>query len=157
MLPSRIKHNQQDGSRSTTTQSVRYVKSLKEGMHCCTLILIYWLIDWDGGGRVRTAVTNAPIVHPRVICEHGETWWWLCWLGITPDSSTRALLQSYKQRHLGQVGNGRRSENFAYQYLKYLKVSLTCRKILRHGTSGFTSHPNKVTLILVTCFASINI
>jgi hypothetical protein len=29
--------------------------------------------------------------------------------------------------------NGRRSENFAYQYLKYLKGSFTCRKILRHG------------------------
>jgi hypothetical protein len=40
--------------------------------------------------------------------------------------------------------NGRRSENFAYQYLKYLKGSLTCRKILRHGTSGFTSHRRKV-------------
>jgi hypothetical protein len=31
------------------------------------------------------------------------------------------------------------SENFAYQYPKYIKVSLTCRKILRHGTSSFTS------------------
>jgi hypothetical protein len=30
---------------------------------------------------------------------------------------------------------------FAYQYLKYLKGSLTRRKILRHGTSGFASHP----------------
>jgi hypothetical protein len=40
--------------------------------------------------------------------------------------------------------NGRRSENFAYQYVKYLKESLTYRKILRHGTSGFTAdfyHP----------------
>jgi hypothetical protein len=32
---------------------------------------------------------------------------------------------------------------FAYQYLKYLKGSLTRRKILRHGTSGFTSHPKE--------------
>jgi hypothetical protein len=24
--------------------------------------------------------------------------------GVTPDSYTRALLQSYQQRHLGQVG-----------------------------------------------------
>jgi hypothetical protein len=40
---------------------------------------------------------------PRVICEHGEPWW-RCWLGITPDLSTRALWQSYQQRHLGQVG-----------------------------------------------------
>jgi hypothetical protein len=42
--------------------------------------------------------------------------------------------------------NGRRSENFAYQYLKYLKGSLTRRKILRHGTSGFTSHPKECVL-----------
>jgi hypothetical protein len=33
------------------------------------------------------------------------------------------------------------SENFVYQYLKYLKGSLTCRKILRRGTSRFTSYP----------------
>jgi hypothetical protein len=39
--------------------------------------------------------------------------------------------------------NGRRSENFAYQYLKYLKGSLTCRNILQRGNSGFTSHPKK--------------
>jgi hypothetical protein len=36
--------------------------------------------------------------------------------------------------------NGRRRENFAYQCLKYLKGFLICRKILRHGTSSFTSH-----------------
>jgi hypothetical protein len=42
--------------------------------------------------------------------------------------------------------NGWRSENFAYQYLKYLKGSFTCRKILQHGTSGFTSHPKEGVL-----------
>jgi hypothetical protein len=42
--------------------------------------------------------------------------------------------------------NRRRSENFAYQYLKYLKGSLTCRKIMRNGTSGFTSQPKEVAL-----------
>jgi hypothetical protein len=31
-------------------------------------------------------------------------------------------------------------------YLRYLKGSLTCRKILRHGTSGFTSHPKEGVL-----------
>jgi hypothetical protein len=50
--------------------------------------------------------TNGPVVHPRVIREHGVSWWWWWWcrLGITPDSSTRALWQSYQQRHLGKVG-----------------------------------------------------
>jgi hypothetical protein len=38
------------------------------------------------------------------------------------------------------------SENFAYQHLKYLKGSLTCRKILRHETSGFVSHPKEGVL-----------
>jgi hypothetical protein len=46
--------------------------------------------------------------------------------------------------------NGRRSENFAYQYLKYLKGSLTCRKILRRGTSGFTSHPKEGVLRILS-------
>jgi hypothetical protein len=41
---------------------------------------------------------------PQVMCEHGEPWWWWCQLGITPDSSTRALCQSYQQRHLEKVG-----------------------------------------------------
>jgi hypothetical protein len=36
--------------------------------------------------------------------------------------------------------NGQKSESFAYQYLIHLKGSLTCHTILRHGTSGFTSH-----------------
>jgi hypothetical protein len=31
------------------------------------------------------------------------------------------------------------SGNFAYQHLWYVNGSLTCRKILRHGASGFTS------------------
>jgi hypothetical protein len=42
--------------------------------------------------------------------------------------------------------NGRRSENFAHQYLKYLEGYLTCLKILWHGTSGFTSHPKEGVL-----------
>jgi hypothetical protein len=40
----------------------------------------------------------------------------------------------------GASRRNRWSENFVYQYLKYLKGSLTCRKILRHGTSSFTSY-----------------
>jgi hypothetical protein len=61
--------------------------------------------------------------------------------GKTPDSSTWGLWQSYQQRHLGASRrNERRSENFAYQYLRYVNGSSTCHKILRHGASGFTFH-----------------
>jgi hypothetical protein len=65
-------------------------------------------VDWEimmGWDCLRTATTGLFFI-PRVICEHGELWWlwWWCWLGITPDLSTRALCQSYQQRHLGQLG-----------------------------------------------------
>jgi hypothetical protein len=38
------------------------------------------------------------------------------------------------------------SENFTCQYLRYLKRSLTCRKVLGHGTLGFTSNPKEGVL-----------
>jgi hypothetical protein len=36
--------------------------------------------------------------------------------------------------------NGQRGENFVSHYLRYINRSLTCRKIVRHGASSFTSH-----------------
>jgi hypothetical protein len=54
--------------------------------------------------------------------------------GETPDSSTRALLQTYQQRHLGQVGGIDEGVRILpVQYLRYLKGSFTCCKILRYG------------------------
>jgi hypothetical protein len=35
------------------------------------------------------------------------------------------------------------------QYLRYLSQYLTCCKILRHGASGFTSHPKEGVLQIV--------
>jgi hypothetical protein len=67
-----------------------------------------WLIDWllmmgwDYVSELRSP--TGLLFIPQVICEHGEPWLWWCRLGITPDSSTRALWQSYQQRHLDQVG-----------------------------------------------------
>jgi hypothetical protein len=104
-----------------------------------------WLSDHVDVVRLclRTAATNGPIIHPP-----GDMWAWRAVVtlkpaGVTPDSSTRTIWQSYQQRHLGASRrNGKRSENFACQYLKYIKGSLTCGKILRRGASGFrrTSH-----------------
>jgi hypothetical protein len=41
------------------------------------------------------------------------------------------------------------SENFAFQQLKCAKGFLTCRNILRHEASGFTSHPKDVLQIII--------
>jgi hypothetical protein len=43
----------------------------------------------------------------------------------------------------GESRRNGKSENFPYQYLKYLKGSLTSHKILRYGISGFTSNPKE--------------
>jgi hypothetical protein len=67
--------------------------------------------------------------------------------GKTPDSSTRALWKSYQQRHLGASRrNGRRSESFAHQCVRYINGSLRCRKMLLLGAFGFTSHQKEGVL-----------
>jgi hypothetical protein len=112
---------------------------------------IYWLIDHADGVRL----TPKNRGHQRVYCSFPRWYESLeshnndddaSW-EKTPDSSTRALWQTYHQRHLGtRRRNGRRSLNFAYQYPRYVNRSFKCRKILRHGTSGFTSHPKEGVL-----------
>jgi hypothetical protein len=108
----------------------------------------YRLIDY---GRVRlclrTAATSGPIDHPP-----GDMWTWRAmvmklsagdnsWLVNQSSLAVLPVETSGASRR-----NGRRSENFAYQYLKYLKGFLTCRKVLRHRTSGFTSRPKEGVL-----------
>jgi hypothetical protein len=61
-------------------------------------IILDWLIMmvWDYVSELRPP-TGLFFIR-RMICEHGELWWWRCRL----DSSTRELWQSYYQRHLGE-------------------------------------------------------
>jgi hypothetical protein len=96
---------------------------------------------------LRTAVTNGSIVHPTgdmrawrsmvIMMLAGNNFWLVHQSSLTvlPTDTSGA-----------SRGNGQRGENFAYQYPKYLKGFLTCRKILRHGTSSFTSHPKEGVL-----------
>jgi hypothetical protein len=99
-----------------------------------------------------------PTVHPQVIAMWTMVWWY--WLRLTPNLSTRALWQppvlsgGPVSRHISGAcrttdeGNG----NLVYPSLWDFKRSLTCRKILWHGTSSFTSHPKKGVLrIFITC------
>jgi hypothetical protein len=107
--------------------------------------LIDWLIDHVDGVRLclRTVAPNGPIDHPS-----GDIWTWRAMvIMMMPAGDNSWLVHQSSLAALpaetsgASRRNGRRSENFAYQYLKYLEGSLTCRKILRHGTTGFTSHP----------------
>jgi hypothetical protein len=70
----------------------------------CRLVRIHWLtmIGWDYVSELQSP--TGLLFIPLVICGHGKPWWWLCRLGITPDSSTRDLWQSYQQKRLGHVG-----------------------------------------------------
>jgi hypothetical protein len=105
------------------------------------------VIAYDG---VRLTSQNSghhwPTVHPP-----GECKWRavviMIRLGITPDLSTRARWQSYQQRHLEGVGGMDEGVRILrIQYLWYVSGSFTCRQILRHRSSGFTSHPKENVL-----------
>jgi hypothetical protein len=91
--------------------------------------------------RLWTAVTNGPVVH--FPCEMSmDKYGGMMSAGGNPDSSTRALWQSYRQSHL--VANRRKwakEINLAVRsiFVHASKGFLTCRKILRHGAAGFPS------------------
>jgi hypothetical protein len=105
---------------------------------------IGWL--WWAETVSQNCDTNGPIVHPT-----GDMWAWRTMVKMIPagDKSWlihRSSLAVLPAETSGASRRNGRSEDFAYQYLKYFKGSLTSRKILRHGTSGFTSHPKEGVL-----------
>jgi hypothetical protein len=108
------------------------------------------MMGWDW--RLGNCGLYEPTVHPRVMAMWTMVWWYR--LGIAPIFSTRALWQpsvlsggpvtreiSGASRTIDE-GN----ENFVYPSQWDFKRSLICRKILQHGTSGFTSHPKEGVL-----------
>jgi hypothetical protein len=107
-----------------------------------------FVIDYDGVRLcLRTAATNGPIFH-----FPGDMWAWRAMVMVTPAGDNSWLFHQNSMAVFpvetsgASRRNGRRSENFAYQYLKYVKGYLTYRKILRNRTSGFTAHPKKGVL-----------
>jgi hypothetical protein len=108
-------------------------RSILHGTFFFALRLINWL--WWG----ETMSQNCG--HQRACCSPpGDIWAWITMVMMMPaggnfwlvHQSSLAVLPA--DTSVTSRRNGRRSENFAYRYLKYLKGSLTCRKILRHGT-----------------------
>jgi hypothetical protein len=66
-----------------------------------------------------------------------------CRQGKTPESSTRALWHCYQQSHLGASRiHGCKEWNCSLVGISITLTSdnITCLKMLRHGTSRFTSH-----------------
>jgi hypothetical protein len=119
-----------------------------------------WFIYHDGGETIclRTAASKGPIVYPpgdmwacRAIVMMMMPAGYNSWL---VHQSSLAVLPA--ETSGASRRNGRRSENFAYQYLKYLKSSLTCRKILQRGTSGFTSPPKEVVLRIIIALKNLS-
>jgi hypothetical protein len=121
-----------------------------------TIVIIKWLcrlIDWLWWGETMSqncghqrAYRSSPEWYVNME-KPWSWWWWWCRLGITPDSSTRALWQSYQQRHVRQVGGMDEGVRILFiRYLRYLKGFLTRRKIIWHRNSGFTSHPKESVL-----------
>jgi hypothetical protein len=80
----------------------------------------------DGARRLRTATTNGLIVHPPRDTLAWRPMVMMASSEKNPYSFTRALCQLYQHGHLGMSRrDGRSSENFAYQYLRYVIASLT--------------------------------
>jgi hypothetical protein len=119
-----------DEVKSKTEMPLQYF------LHYCWLTLIDWLImmRWDYVSEMR------PLISLLFI---SRVWAWRAMvmvLMMMPAGYNSWLVHQSSQTVLpaeisgASRRNGRRSENFAYQYLKYLKGFLSCRKILRHGT-----------------------
>jgi hypothetical protein len=107
----------------------------------------HWQIGYDW---VRLKSQNCglygAIIHPRVIAMWTKVWWY--WLGLIPNLSKRALWQppilSGGPVSRDISGASRRmdegNKNLVYLSPWDFKKFLTYRKILWHGTCGFTSH-----------------
>jgi hypothetical protein len=105
-----------------------------------------WLImmGWDYVSELRPP--TGLLFNPRVM------WAWRAMVMMMPAGDNSWLVHQSSLAVLpaetsgASRMNGRRSENFAYQYPEYLKGYLTYRKILGHGASSFTYHPKEGVL-----------
>jgi hypothetical protein len=146
--------------RPETQQNILLTNHLLFTMHDHLTIVFkatkFMLIEYDGMRLcLRTAATNGPIFH-----SPGDMWAWRAMVMAMPSGDNSWLVHQSSLAVLladtSRARNGRTSENFAYQYLKHLKGSLTCCKIL-HGTSGFTSHPKENALRIFIALKNLSL
>jgi hypothetical protein len=130
------------GDLSVCNGLYEYNGQWRPGWRSMDIIHLDWL-DW-------LVMMGWAYVHLRMIAVWTMVWWYR--LGLTPNSSTRALWQQLSGGPISRdiFAASRRmdeeNENLVYSSPWDFKRSLTCRKILRQGTSGFTSHPKEGVL-----------
>jgi hypothetical protein len=99
-------------------------------------------MGWD---YLTTTATTGPVVYSQ-----GDMWTCRAMVKIVPAGDNPWLVyQTFLEVLPADISgeswrNGLRSEDFAYQYVKYLKGYLTCREILRHGPPALLPHRRKV-------------
>jgi hypothetical protein len=100
-----------------------------------------WFTDYDGMRLcLRTAATNRPIVH-----SPGDTWTWRAMVMMLPaGGNSRLIHQSSLAVLPAETSGSKRSENFDYQYLRYLKGSLTSVKSYSMGPPALLPIQRKV-------------
>jgi hypothetical protein len=113
--------------------------------------LIDWLIDYVGWDwHLRTVVITGLFI-PQVNVSVGA----LVMMMRAGDNSWLVYQSSLADLPEETSGASRRMDKgmrISYnKYLWYINESFTCRKILRHVTSSFTSHPKEgIMLIIIT-------
>jgi hypothetical protein len=136
--------------------SVRHGDGYKNGwlLGCCTLstggyflTIQRSLTDYDG---VRLTSQNRghhlPIVHLQAKCE------WRAVVMMMPAGDTSWLVYQNSLAVIpGEISgtnrrNEQRNEKFSCSVSLIRQRIFTCRKVLRHGNSGFTVHPKECVL-----------
>jgi hypothetical protein len=106
-------------------------------------------VDWLWWGE-----TDVPEPQPSLVYCSSPGWMWVESHGVMMPAGYNAWLVYQSSLAVlpaetfgASKKNGRRNHNFAYSVsFCYVNGSLTCRKILRHGNSGFTSHQKEGVL-----------
>jgi hypothetical protein len=121
-----------------------YLGKYRARISTCRSVIPSAQFDWLWWGENMSQNCD----HERACCSSpGDIWAWRAMVLMMPARDTAwPVHQSFLAVLPAETSGTSRSENFACQYVKYLKGFLTCRKVLRHGTSGFTSHPKEGVL-----------
>jgi hypothetical protein len=99
----------------------------------------HWLVDYDGG--------ETDVSEPRpslAYCSSPGECKWIAVMMMMPVGDNSWLVYQRQMERVGGMDEDIRI--LRIQYLWCVNGSFTCRNILRHGTSGFTSYRKECVL-----------